>query len=390
MRIVLYNGNLKPPHFVNLLAEKMAEGNDSIYLAGTANRLFEKRESKLILLPTDSNSKVLLTLHLLMVIFKMLLFKTHYLFKFVRILLKSKKHLKIKLKQFLIWSKFILVNADIIHIQWVSHIILFEEILESKLFKIVVSFRGRLVNVSPYVDEKYKKSYQKELPKVDGIHAVSKNIAFNLQKLGITEPHSKVIYSGLDLNNIPIKNNYERKGSIQILSVGRVNWIKGYKYALYAIKELLNKKVTVHYTIVAGGKQEELLFIIDQLKLNTFVTLIDELEHSAVLDKIKKADLFLLPSISEGLANVVLEAMAIGTPVLSSDCGGMPEVIEDGKTGWLFKNRDVDDMVSKIENFINTERNNLKPIIKAAKEKVKRQHNLELMSSKMLNFYNEL
>ena len=51
-------------------------------------------------------------------------------------------------------------------------------------------------------------------------------------------------------------------------------------------------------------------------------------------------DVLLLPSLNEGIANVVLEAMAIGVPVISTDCGGMSEVVILDTTGWLLPVRD--------------------------------------------------
>ena len=50
----------------------------------------------------------------------------------------------------------------------------------------------------------------------------------------------------------------------------------------------------------------------------------------------KNSDCFILPSVQEGISNVVLESMAIGLPVVNSDCGGMKEIINNGKNGFIF------------------------------------------------------
>ena len=89
---------------------------------------------------------------------------------------------------------------------------------------------------------------------------------------------------------------------------------------------LLKKKdVQFHYTIIAGGRdQENILYQIHDLGLNECVSFInDELSHYEVLKKVSECDLFLLPSLEEGISNAVLEAMALGVPVISTDCGGM-------------------------------------------------------------------
>ena len=50
----------------------------------------------------------------------------------------------------------------------------------------------------------------------------------------------------------------------------------------------------------------------------------------------RESDCLILPSVQEGISNVVLESMAIGLPIISSDCGGMKEIINDGRNGFLF------------------------------------------------------
>ena len=66
----------------------------------------------------------------------------------------------------------------------------------------------------------------------------------------------------------------------------------------------------------------------------------------------KEADALLLPSVEEGIANVVLEAMAIGLPVVSSNCGGMSEVIVDGDNGLLVATRDPAHLADCIDELI--------------------------------------
>ena len=55
-----------------------------------------------------------------------------------------------------------------------------------------------------------------------------------------------------------------------------------------------------------------------------------------VYNIMSKSDCFILPSVQEGISNVVLESMAIGLPIITSDCGGMKEIIKNGKNGLYF------------------------------------------------------
>ena len=67
----------------------------------------------------------------------------------------------------------------------------------------------------------------------------------------------------------------------------------------------------------------------------------------------KKSDCLLHPSVEEGIANVVLESMAIGLPIISSNCGGMPEVIRDNQNGLIFEKRNVESLESQILKLYN-------------------------------------
>ena len=254
----------------------------------------------------------------------------------------------------------------------------------------MVSLRGRLINVSPYVDAHYKLMYKEYFPYVDGIHAVSQNIAENVGKLQIDCKLLRVVYSGVDLDGIPQKKEYAVKDRFQILSVGRINWMKGYDYALFAIQKLLQKNKNFHYTIVASGDAEELIFMIDDLKLTDYVTIISGLTHVEVLERMKDSDVLLLPSVSEGLANVVLEAMAVGLPVISSNCGGMPEVVKNEETGWLFENRNVDAMFSVLEKVMRKDIKEREACAANGKELIIDRHSINTLSDQMLKFYKEL
>ena len=66
----------------------------------------------------------------------------------------------------------------------------------------------------------------------------------------------------------------------------------------------------------------------------------------------QQSDVLLLPSLEEGIANVVLEAMAIGLPVISTDCGGMKELVEDGINGMITPMRNPREIAKSI-NLLN-------------------------------------
>jgi colanic acid/amylovoran biosynthesis glycosyltransferase len=104
----------------------------------------------------------------------------------------------------------------------------------------------------------------------------------------------------------------------------------------------------------------------------------------------KNADLLLLPSVEEGVANVVLEAMQLGTIVLSTNCGGMEEVIENGVNGFIVPIRNAEAMANSIIEISNLNQVKRSTIIENAKETIKRQHTEEKMIEDMYVLYNNV
>jgi glycosyltransferase involved in cell wall biosynthesis len=78
-------------------------------------------------------------------------------------------------------------------------------------------------------------------------------------------------------------------------------------------------------------------------------------KHTSVHELLSCADLFLLPSASESFGLVALEAMACGAPVVASNVGGLPEVIDDGVTGYLHEIGDIDGMAASAVHVLKDE-----------------------------------
>ena len=112
--------------------------------------------------------------------------------------------------------------------------------------------------------------------------------------------------------------------------------MKGFPFALLAIKELIENNINVEYRVVGGGKElENLQFSIQRLGLENDVLLLGAKSSAEVIEEVSKADIYLSSSLSEGISNAVLEAMALGVPVVSTNVGGMKEVVIDNETGKL-------------------------------------------------------
>jgi glycosyltransferase involved in cell wall biosynthesis len=119
-----------------------------------------------------------------------------------------------------------------------------------------------------------------------------------------------------------------------ILFVGREDRVKGIKYLKEAFDSLKNDFPSFRLMLVGEGLPD------------------GKLSLSEVKERMKNCYCLVLPSITEGLPRVIIEAMALAKPVIASRVGGIPDLIEDGKTGFLFEAGHSDELADKIRTLI--------------------------------------
>ena len=215
-----------------------------------------------------------------------------------------------------------LLRPDIVHVQWLSLLPWCEEILSIRMYKVVLSQRGYQVNVRPFVDVVNFEYLQQWYPKLSGFHSVSQAISVVGNTIwDAPKKIDHVVYSGFDFDTIPFREKYTKETTLKILSVGRPHWIKGYATALKACELLKKYHVPFQYTIIGAEKDEELLVLMDTYGISQHVHLLPKCSQDQVYQIMGQHDVLLFPSYQEGLPNVVVEAMAIGLPVVATQCG---------------------------------------------------------------------
>jgi glycosyltransferase involved in cell wall biosynthesis len=144
-----------------------------------------------------------------------------------------------------------------------------------------------------------------------------------------------------------------------VLTVGRLIELKGHKYLIEAIGILKKKGIKIKLIIVGEGPEEELL-----KKKTELMRLTNEVEFVGFKSKeelnyfYNLCDVFVLPSITdssgkqEGLGLVLLEAMSCKKPVIGTKTGGIPDIIEDKRTGLLVKEKDAYTLAKAIETLL--------------------------------------
>jgi glycosyltransferase involved in cell wall biosynthesis len=131
-------------------------------------------------------------------------------------------------------------------------------------------------------------------------------------------------------------------------SVARLKPVKGHRYLLEAAARVMRADARVHLVLVGKGElRDEIAAHARRLGIGARTRLLGDREDSAQLAA--AFDVAVLASLSEGLPNAVMEAMAAGAPVIATAVGGVPELIEDGETGFLVPPANPGAMAERIE-----------------------------------------
>ncbi|MFV9630360.1 MAG: glycosyltransferase family 4 protein [Methanosarcinales archaeon] len=209
----------------------------------------------------------------------------------------------------------------------------------------VVSLRGSDV---PGFNNRFSFQYILLKPLINKIWSESSAVVANsegLKELALESSPSQdisVINNGINIsdfkpdnnfiNNNFINNNtnnhtYKRSKKLKIVCISRLIERKGINFLLEAIKKLKNKNIKL--ILVGKGKQEnELQKLAKYLEITDRVEFKGYVDHDDISDIYQESDLFVLPSFNEGMSNALLEAMASGLPVISTDTGGTSELID--------------------------------------------------------------
>ncbi len=187
----------------------------------------------------------------------------------------------------------------------------------------------------------------------DMVLPVSRALQHAIERYGL-RAHFKVIPNVVDTKlffpPLEVRNG---SGVKRIVFVGQLVPIKGIHYLLKATSHLRNKRDDWHLDIVGDGKERvEYERLTADLKLGDMVTFHGSRSRREVAEFLRRADLFVLPSLAETFSVPAAEALACGTPVLSTRCGGPEEfIVED--VGFLVPCGDADALFQGLDQMFN-------------------------------------
>jgi glycosyltransferase involved in cell wall biosynthesis len=225
--------------------------------------------------------------------------------------------------------------------------------------------------------------------------AVSGGVTALMIKKGVA-PADKImtIYNGIDLasvirvdSNFDLRKKFNLANDVKIiLNVGRLSPVKGLDVLLAAVKKLNQTGVKLALVLAGDGpERKNLEELAAALKISQKVFFVGWQKN--VSNYLAAADLFVLPSRREAFGIVILEAQAVGVPVVATALSGPREIIKDGETGFLVAKADAAELAEKIKYAVSLSEPDRKKIIASAQQMVREKFSAETMSRNYENLY---
>jgi glycosyltransferase involved in cell wall biosynthesis len=241
------------------------------------------------------------------------------------------------------------LSPDVVHFEWSSAANLYLPLFDVWDCPVVTSFHGSEVSVDAHLP-----GYAVRLPEVlrrsSAVHCVSDSLRREAIGFGLAAAKARVIRQGVDPDVFrPAGRKVTKTSWLRVIAIGWLRWMKGYEYALEAIRSAVDRGVPVQFEILGGDPSEEIgersereriLHTVADLELQHRVRVLGEVSSAEVVEALRTSDVLLHASLEEGLPTVLLEAMASGLPIVATDCGGVSEAFNDGAEGFLVPPRE--------------------------------------------------
>lgn len=233
--------------------------------------------------------------------------------------------------------------------------------------------------VWPYFKQIFKRA--------DYIQAISRYLANWATDMGAKCP-IKVIPNGVDIEKfIDVKiEDHIPCNHKRVITASRLV-TKNAVADLISSAEFLPEDF--HFTIIGSGKLENNLkkMVEDKGWINR-VHFLGSMEHDDLVLHLQQSHVFCRPSLSEGLGNSFLEAMAVGVPVIGTNVGGIPDFLEDGKTGWFCEVKNPKSISLKIKYVLDEKnKDEVNQVVERARKLIEEKYNWEFITKQMKEYF---
>ncbi len=203
--------------------------------------------------------------------------------------------------------------------------------------------------------------YQQLFPVADLVTVNSDYMGRKLQPLGCPPGKIRKLSYGIDLERFPFRPRSRADGeTVRIVTTARLVEKKGIEYVIRALARVRLKHPNLHCDIIGDGPlRGPLQQLAREQSVDGIVQFHGALNGDAVRALLDQAHIFVLASVTaqdgdqEGTPVSLLEAQAVGLPVISTQHSGIPEIVPDGGSGWLVPERDADALADRLSHLID-------------------------------------
>lgn len=194
----------------------------------------------------------------------------------------------------------------------------------------------------------------------------------------------EMIHNPVDVKKFTPENYKKENSTITFINVGRLNKVKNQRLILNAFCEVKKTVNDIQLIIVGDGElKDELLLETERLNLRDSVTFTGNIHN--VEDRLRQADVFILSSEYEGLPLSILEAMAAGLPIIATNVGGVPDIVEDN--GILIEKNNKEQLTAAMLKLIQD--NKLRQSMADNSRNAAQQYDISIIAEKYQQLYND-
>lgn len=194
----------------------------------------------------------------------------------------------------------------------------------------------------------------------------------------------EVVHCGIDpgFHAVPVR---AIPAAPRLVCVGRLCEQKGQMLLVRAVQAVVAKGIPIHLVLAGDGEMRgDIEKLIAECGLGQHISITGWIDGNRVREEMLAARALVLPSFAEGLPVVIMEAMALRRPVLSTYIAGIPELVRDGETGWLFPAGDVAGLASALETCLNTAPEQMQVMGEAGYRRVLDRHAVDTEAAKLV------
>jgi len=224
--------------------------------------------------------------------------------------------------------------------------------------KLITTFHG--FDLTIHLQKQGENIYNQLFDTGDLFLPVSNRWKKRLIELGCDAKRIVVHRMGVDCRKFSFEpRQFSKNSKVRLVSVARFVEKKGLEYGIRAVAKLAKINKNIEYTIVGDGPLNDYLQdLVEELGVTDTIHMLGPKPQHQVIQILDRAHILLAPSVTdkngdqEGIPVILMEAMAMGLPIVSTQHSGIPELIQDSVTGFLVPERDVEALFDKLKYLV--------------------------------------